>query len=757
MKTDNKLSVNTYRIVIRGLVQGVGFRPFIYRTAMSMNLMGSVENRNDGVTVMINATDKQISDFIDTVKKSAPPASSIQEINFSKLPFCEFDDFQIVKSTSVSSAITEVSPDIAVCQDCLDDMKSQSNRIDYPFINCTNCGPRFTIIEDLPYDREKTSMKVFKMCTECMNEYNDVLDRRFHAQPVACEVCGPHYTLHFQGKYTSDPQEVFSNLASMISDGKIVAVKGMGGFFIACDAFNEETVSRLRASKNREGKPFALMFRDIETLREYTYVDELEQRSLLSLKRPIVLLRQKKDVAPSVNTGFSTLGAMMPYMPLHYLLFERSDLIAIVLTSGNISDEPIIIDNDKALKTLGATCDAVLVYNRDIHNRSDDSVVTVINGSERVLRRSRGYSPIPVKTLFSVDGILATGAELVNCFCIGKDHQAIMSQHIGDLKNLETYEFFCESIERHKKLFRFNPMYVVADLHPDYYSTRYAEDLGLPVISVQHHHAHIASCMGEHGLTEPVIGIAFDGTGLGDDGNIWGGEFLICDMKSYNRIAHLEYLPLPGGDRVTYEPWRTAVSMLYKLYGDKTPELDLPFMEDIERGKLQMIVSALKQNINTPLSSGAGRYFDGVSALIKLCTKSRFHAEAPMRLENIIAPDENGRYDFQLGPVLSFKPVTEQILMDLSNRVPNETISARFHNTIIEMIIQSAQKISDETGLRSVVLSGGTFQNRYLSEKLEVLLSSSNFKVYAHSQIPANDGGLALGQLLIGATRIGRI
>lgn len=754
METNDKLSVSTFRIDIRGLVQGVGFRPFIYRVAAEMQMNGTVENRNDGVRILINGTDGQISDFINTVRKSAPPASGIQEISFQKVSFCHYDDFQIVKSTSVSEAVTEVSPDIAVCMDCLEDMKTQTNRRDYPFINCTNCGPRFTIIEDLPYDREKTTMKVFKMCPDCKKEYTDILDRRFHAQPVACEICGPRYTLHLKGKTVSEKSEVLSNLVSMISEGKIVAIKGMGGFFIACDAFNEDTVSRLRILKNREAKPLALMFRDIKTLNNYAYVNEFEKRSLLSHNRPIVLLRQKKDVAPSVNAGFQTLGSMLPYMPLHYLLFERSDLKAIVLTSGNISDEPIIIDNNEAMRTLGEICDGVLVYNRDIHNRTDDSVVAVINGTERVLRRSRGYAPMPVKTSIDVDGMLATGAELVNCFCIGKGHQAIMSQHIGDLKNMETYDFFCESIERHKKLFRFQPRHVVADLHPDYYSTRYAEDLGIPLLSVQHHHAHIVSCMGEHRLEEPVIGVAFDGTGLGDDGNIWGGEFIVCDMKGYKRMSHFEYLPLPGGDMVTYEPWRTAVSMLYKLYGEKISDMELPFLRDIEVTKLQMIVSALRQKINTPLSSGAGRYFDGVSALINLCNNSRFHAEAPMRLESIIVPDEKGRYDFHSDPVLSFATVTEQILSDLTDNVPQGIISARFHNTIIEMVVQTVRKISAQTGLKSVVMSGGSFQNRYLSEKLEVLLADGKFNVYVHSKIPANDGGLALGQLLIGASRI---
>lgn len=742
--------IRTYRIEIRGLVQGVGFRPFVYRIATEAGLNGTVENRNDGVFIIVTCSENTLKDFISNIRHKAPPASRVESVNFSETEYVDFKGFEIVRSTSVSENITDVSPDIAVCDECLADMKTQPNRIGYPFINCTNCGPRFSIIQDLPYDREKTTMKVFEMCPSCRKEYTDVLDRRFHAQPVACEICGPEYTLHEGETKITGHTQIILRTAELLNAGKIVAVKGIGGFFIACDALNEDAVSRLRVLKNREAKPFAVMFSSPETTREFAEVSTEEETSLLSMNRPIVLLKEKKPLAFSVNVGFDTVGAMLPYMPFHYLLFEKSGLKAVVLTSGNISDEPIITNNEKAISILGNICDAVLTYNRDIHNRTDDSVVRIMNSQERVFRRSRGYAPVPVKTQNRLEGILATGAELVNCFCIGKGNQAIMSQHIGDLQNMETYEFFTESIERHKKLFRFEPSLIVTDLHPDYLSTRYAEEYNLPVVRVQHHHAHIASCMAEHGLNEPVIGVAMDGTGLGDDGNIWGSEFLVCDYKSYERKAHFEYIPLPGGDKVTHEPWRTAVSLLYGVYGEEFLNFSLPFLQNIPQENIRMICAAIDKKINSPLSSGAGRVFDAVSAMINLCPVSRFHAEAPMRLESTIDHSVTQFYDFIPGSSISFQPMIRQIVDDIINKTPQPVISARFHNTITEAIIQTVASISRETGIRKVALSGGSFQNKYLTERVENALSKAGFSVYSQHTIPCNDGGIALGQMRIG-------
>ena len=742
----------SYRIEIKGLVQGVGFRPFIYRLATRYKFEGSVENRNDGVVVLLSCTGKEMSQFVDCIREEAPPASKIESITFDETESNTFDGFTIVKSRSVSDSITDVSPDIAVCDDCLEDMKIQRNRIDYPFVNCTNCGPRFTIIKDLPYDREKTTMKEFTMCESCRREYTDINDRRFHAQPVACAECGPVYTLYGKGYKITGQGRIIEESARLIEEGGIVAIKGLGGFFLACDPFSENTVRKLRELKNREGKPFAVMARDMEAVRKIAYADAAEEKLLLSLQRPIVLLRDRRKMAPSVNPGVDTTGVMLPYMPLHYLLFERLNIDTIVLTSGNITDEPIITDNSGAVEILGKVSDAVVTYNRDIHNRADDSVVSVINKRERVFRRSRGYAPVPVKVPLDVEGVLATGAELSGCFCIGRGNQAILSQHIGDLQNAGTFQFFTETVEKYKKLFRVKPTHIVTDMHPDYLSTRYSDLYELPVYRVQHHHAHIASCMAENGLDQKVIGVAMDGTGYGDDGRIWGSEFLVCNLEGYERAAHFGYMPMPGGDKVTAEPWRMALALLYEIYGESFTGLKLPFLRDIETEKVKLLCRAIDQGINTPLTSGSGRLFDAVSALTGLCTESRFHAEAPMRLEAVIDKNETGMYRFgRNGKLISFKPAIEMIVEDIKNGVPVSRISAMFHNTVTKAVVDTVKSISNRSGITDVVLSGGTFQNRHLSVNTERTLRDEGFRIYSHSSVPMNDGGIALGQLIVGA------
>jgi len=751
LTNDQQSDENTFEIEIKGRVQGVGFRPFIYRLAKSNHVKGCVENRNDGVVLKINHNASAINSFISLIKRSAPAVANIESIVFRQTVNENFTDFQIVKSKTVSDRITGISPDIAVCDDCLKDMKAQKNRLDYPFINCTNCGPRFTIIKDLPYDRDKTTMKDFELCPDCLKEYGDITDRRFHAQPVACSVCGPEYSLLYQNKVIKDTQAIISKLGALIKDKNIIAVKGLGGFFLACDALCEETVIRLRKLKNREGKPYAVMFSDIDTLKEYAFVNNTEETSLKSWKRPIVLLRQKKSLAPSVSVGFNTIGAMLPYMPLHYLLFEKMDIPAIVLTSGNISDEPIVTDNETAAEKIGNIADAVLIYNRDIYNRTDDSVVTIVNNKERVLRRSRGYAPEAKTLSLNVEGILATGAELVNCFCLGKDNQAILSQHIGDLKNIETYEFYFETIEQFKKLFRFNPTLVVSDLHPDYLSTRYAVESKKRHIQVQHHHAHIASCMAEHNLDEQVIGVAFDGTGYGDDNNIWGSEFFVCDLQEYTRINHFEYLSMPGGDNVIDEPWRMALSYLYKIYGLKFLEFNLPFLNTIKPSSVELLCDAIDKKINCPLTSSSGRLFDAVAALINLSPFSKFHAEAPMRLEAIIDRKIKKAYPYSVSTTISFKDTFGTIVNDLKHQVPLSEISAKFHNTIISVIVEVAAEARNRYDINKVVLSGGTFQNKYLLENLEMMFEKHDFELFSHQKIPTNDGGIALGQLVLAA------
>ena len=744
---------NTVRIRVKGLVQGVGFRPFIYRLAHEYNLNGWVENRNDGVVIEFNANPDTVENFKHAIKNKAPQASHVVSISQEWLDHKEFQEFKIVKSQNASDAITDVSPDIALCDDCLEDLKTQAHRIDFPFINCTHCGPRFSIIKDLPYDREKTTMAPFIMCNVCKKEYTDVLDRRFHAQPVACNDCGPEYTLYIEGEPVDGIHVIVDKVADLLQKGKIVAIKGIGGFQMACDAQNEEAVERLRRLKNREGKPFAVMFANKEKLDEFVCLDEIEEKSVQSWRKPIVLLKEKKKLAPGVSVGFDRVGAMLPYMPFHYLLFERLDIPAIVLTSGNISDEPIVIDNEIALDRLSRISDAVLIYNREIYNRTDDSVAFIVNRRERLIRRSRGYAPQPVNLDLNVDGIFAAGAELVNCFCIGKGNQAIMSQHIGDLKNLEALEFYTESFERHKKLFRMKPELVVHDMHPDYLSTKFAKEMGISAMEVQHHHSHIASCMAEYNLDEKVIGISFDGTGLGDDGMIWGSEFFICDLAGYERYTHFDYIPLPGGDRVTKEPWRTAISYLYKIYGKAFLEMDIPFLNELDKSGLNLILQAIEKNINCPLSCSAGRLFDAVAALTNICPVSKFHAEAPMRLEAEMNFAEAGAYPFDFGETISFEDTIREIVEDIKEGVPAADISTKFHNTIINVVFGVASMMRKETGFDKVVLSGGTFQNKYILQNVETLLTLEGFKVYSQANIPSNDGGVALGQIAIAAKK----
>ncbi len=748
----------TYRMTVSGLVQGVGFRPFIYRLARDFELKGWVNNTNEYVQIYLNTDLRTLGAFIKQIHEQAPAASRIRSIEYIEVAEQIFPDFRIRKSESRSDMVTEVSPDIAVCKDCLQDMKLQSNRIDYPFLNCTNCGPRFTIVRDLPYDRARTTMNVFTMCSACAREYKDVFDRRFHAQPTACRDCGPEYSL-VEGDRSSGviaPDDIVGRTAELIDEGKIVSVKGLGGFFMACDAQNEEAVRRLRESKHREGKPFAVMFRDVEAVREFCQLTLPEQEQLVSCRRPIVILRNHaRQLAPSVSNGFPTTGVMLPYMPLHYLLFEELHTAALVLTSGNLAEEPILIDNKKAETILGTVSDAVLHYNRDIYNRCDDSVAMVVNEKSRLIRRSRGYVPNPIRTSLDMEGIFAAGAELVNCFAMGKGNQGIVSQHIGDLKNFETYEFYRETYDRFKSLFRLNPTLVAHDLHPDYLSTRFALDMGLPTVPVQHHHAHIASVLAEYMLDEKVIGVSFDGTGLGDDNNIWGSEFMVCDLEGYDRITHLEYVPMPGGDKSTYEPWRLAVSYLYKLHGRELCGLDLPFIREIDPTALDLVLQSIEKNINCPLSSGAGRLFDAVAALLNLCTVSRFHAEAPMRLEAAIRHD-NSSYTYDISPAnsdeaIGVTPIINSIIQDLGKGVDVGLISVRFHNTISSIILETVTRISKDHGIKKVALSGGTFQNRYLSEKIENQLKDNGFEVLVPLQLPANDGGIALGQLAVAA------
>ena len=738
-------------IRVEGLVQGVGFRPFIYRLAKYHDLYGWILNRNDAVMIKIEGQAEKLPVFIEDLRNKAPVAAQIDKITVDNDLPENLQEFRILASQDLSDETSEISPDIAICSDCLHDLKNQPHRLSYPFINCTNCGPRFTIIRDFPYDREKTTMHDFRMCKLCATEYEELSDRRFHAQPIACNNCGPHYTLHHDDHREEDFAIVLANAVRIISEGGIIAVKGLGGFHLMCDAHNEKTVMRLRNAKKREGKPFAVMFRDLFSVRQYAVLSPEEEALLTSWRRPIVLLKKTVEMAPGVCLGLNTIGAFLPYMALHYLLFERLHTDALVLTSGNLAEEPIVIDNGKALAVFNFITDAVLTYNRDIVNRTDDSVVRLIAGKERVVRRSRGYVPSPVRVPLNVEGILATGAELSNCFCLGKGNQAILSQHVGDLKNAETFDFYSETIERFKSIYRFTPVLYAADMHPDYLSSQYARHQGINLITVQHHHAHIVACMAEYGLDEPVIGVCFDGTGYGPDGHSWGGEFMVAGIDSFTRHLHFDYLPLPGGDKVIRETWRTGISLLYKVYGRNLTNLEIPFIQSFDKKRLAKIIEALEKGINTPLSSGCGRLFDGIAAITGLCTHALFHAEAPMKLESVATEGITDHYEIEIDKTIHFGHMIRQITEDIIHGIPLPVIAARFHNSIIWVIFEGVSRISRETGIRKVVLTGGSFQNKYLAEKALSSLAEHAFEGYLASRIPCNDGGIALGQLLIAA------
>lgn len=737
--------------MIKGLVQGVGFRPFIYRTAIKYGLKGEVSNRTDGVAVIIQGESSTVGEFSNEILTRAPQASDIKSIDVFPKMIREYDSFRIAGSMNTGDLATEVSPDIAVCPECLTEMDIFERRKDYPLINCTCCGPRFSIMESLPYDRPMTSMKDFMMCPDCRREYEDITDRRFHAQPVACNLCGPEYFYHGSGREISGIAAVLKETALMISSGKTLAVKGTGGYHLMCDALNEEAVRKLRQRKQRDAKPFAVMFRDIESLKEYCMPGAEELEELISWRRPVMILDQIKALAPSVSSGLNTIGAMLPYMPFHYLMFRFFDTPAVVLTSGNLSEEPVIKDDNAAEERLCDVADGMVYYNRKIINRCDDSVVRVIDHQPVLIRRSRGYVPRPVDLHLNAEGILALGAEQKNTFCIGRGYQAIPGQYIGDVKNLATFGFLKEAIDRFSLLFRFRPSALACDLHPDYLSTQYAQELsretGFPLFRIQHHHAHIVSCMAENGLDEPVIGISFDGTGYGSDGSVWGGEFLIAGLRDYSRYSCLDPVALPGGDKAVGEPWRTACSYLYKYFGKNFDFMSIASLRKIGEEKLNMILEMMEKNVNCPISSGAGRLFDAVSALLGLCTAETFDSEAPMRLESAVDGETDEYYSFYAGKPVNFEETFRSILEDIKTRSPS-LISAKFHNTLARVILEVSLQIRKEYSLKKVVLSGGCFQNRYLMESACSLLRKNNFTVYTNRRVPPNDGGISLGQLV---------
>lgn len=740
-------------LTIRGLVQGVGFRPFICCLAKEMNLKGDVCNQNNGVCIRLRVSAEKLILFRQRIETEKPTVARIHTIGFlevDNLPF--FDDFSIITSCSVSEEVTQVAPDIAVCNDCLADMRMQKYRINYPFINCTHCGPRFTIIKSLPYDRVNTTMLSFKMCAACKLEYTAPEDRRFHAQPVACNTCGPFYYCTYQNELITDYERIIALTTSLIRQGEILAVKGTGGYHLVCDAQNDKAVTRLRALKKRDGKPFAVMFRSLERLTEYAFVNEKEQSELQSWRRSVVLLRERKKLSEGINNGLHTLGCMLPYMPVHYHWFESLSADALVVTSGNLSDVPILIVPEEAEKMFGGKISLILHHNRDIYNRADDSVVQICGDKTCLIRRSRGYVPEPFFADVKTEGILAFGAEKVNTFALGKDDTIIQSQYIGDLKNWETYNFYTESLHRFRELFRFTPRSIVCDLHPDYLSSReagqYALTHALPLYKVQHHHAHAVACMLEHGIHEQVIAVILDGTGAGVDGKTWGGEFFYCNRTSFQRLSHFEYVPMPGADRAAKEPWRMAVAFLYH-YGLMSL-LPKSFSERIGPKKIEILLDILSKEINTPYTSGAGRLFDAVSSLLGLCDIASFQAEAPVRLEQAASDELLAHYVVFLNrEYISFGSLFAGILEDMKQNKSIASISAKFHNTLVRIIVEQCKILLHTTGATTVIASGGCLQNKRLTEQLQVQFACEQISFYIPERIPCNDGGVAVGQLAV--------
>ncbi len=782
------------RVHITGIVQGVGFRPFVYNLATRLDLKGWVKNTSAGVEIEVDGEREALDLFVQQLRDDAPKLSSIDEFSASFRPANGFRSFEILHSESVEGAFQPISPDVSICDDCLRELLDPNDRrYRYPFINCTHCGPRFTIIKDIPYDRPMTTMAGFPMCDECEKEYSDPTNRRFHAQPVACSVCGPHVWLEIRSDDFSRPRATESEdpvleTRRLLSDGKILAIKGLGGFHLACDATNSKSVAELRNRKLRVDKPFAIMMPDIQTIEQHCFVSDAEQELLSSTARPIVLLKRKPEsnIVEEAAPKQDWIGVMLPYTPLHYLLLEKTEGFpeALVMTSGNLSEEPIATDNDEARKRLSNLADAFLMHNRDIYIRSDDSVVRVFTGHESrntqhggldtageqrlpdhqmnsiyPLRRSRGYSPFPVKLPFEVPQILAAGSELKNTFCITNKNYAFLSHHIGDMENYETLKSFELGVEHFEKLFRVKPEVIAYDLHPNYLATRYAleraERENIPSMGVQHHHAHIAACMAEHGLngTHPVIGLAFDGTGYGEDGAIWGGEVLIVDYKSYQRKYHLEYFPLPGGDAAIKKPARTALALLWSL-GMEWDERLISVAEFSAEDQV-VLRTQLERKINTPMTSSMGRLFDAAAALAGVRQKVNYEGQAAIEFEALADETERASYSFGLDQdTVKVRSVVEALIKDVMAGIHISKISARFHNGLAESAREICLKIKSETGIDEVVLSGGVWQNITLLGRTLSLLNKDGFRVYIHREVPTNDGGLSLGQAVIAAARM---
>ena len=771
-----------YRILVNGIVQGVGFRPFIYNLAIRYQLVGWVRNTSSGVEIEVSGPSHQLENFLTSIKEEAPPLSRIESLEHEAIQRDGFEDFQIHGSHAVEGDYQPISPDVSICADCLQEMLTPADfRYRYPFINCTNCGPRFTIIKDIPYDRPETTMADFNLCPKCKEEYQDPLNRRFHAQPVACPECGPEIWIEKSSQANTKLAERDQALLvtqQLLSEGKIAAIKGLGGFHLACDAENPAAISDLRKRKNRPAKPLAVMMPDLVTIKKYCHVSQQEADLLTSPQRPILLLDRNPDhpLPESIAPGQNTLGVMLPYTPLHYLLFTNQDQFpqapyqVLVMTSANFRGTPILTENEQVRNQLAEIADFYLLHDREIHIHCDDSVLRAVPQQETKdqqyfpIRRSRGYAPQPLTTSLSGPAVLAVGAELKNTFCHTREDNAFLSQHLGDLKNFQTLSSFERSIRHFEHLFRIQPALLVHDLHPDYLSTRYAmdraENEGIPTLGVQHHHAHIASCLADNKDPgeEPVIGMAFDGIGYGDDGKIWGGEVLLADYQTFQRISHLEYFPLPGGDLAIREPWRIALALLDHLgipwdpalpavaYAQSRAEI-MPGVKPID-----VLQKQLDSQTNTLQTSSLGRLFDAASALFGVRQVISYEGQAAIELEALLDPAETGIYPLEFSPdnTVSLTSLITEMIKDFRQGVQLPTLSGRFHNSLAALVLELAKQAKRSHSLNRVALSGGVWQNMSLLTKTIDTLSGAGFQVLTHHQIPPNDGGISLGQAAVG-------
>ncbi|TAN43925.1 MAG: carbamoyltransferase HypF [Nitrospirae bacterium] len=841
--------MNRLSIKISGTVQGVGFRPFVYTLAKELGLKGYVSNTAQGVSIELEGADAGA--FLQALKKAPPPLARIDSIQTAELPHIGYKDFTIIESSD-SESFTHVSPDVTVCEDCLKEMMDPEDRRHlYPFINCTNCGPRYSITKRVPYDRPNTTMSSFRMCPKCEAEYNNPDDRRFHAQPNACPECGPQISLSNSRQQTVnsqqsavDSQDSIIKAIDLLKEGKILAIKGLGGFHLACDALNENAVLRLREKKRKSNKPFALMSPDIQVIKKFCEVSAQEEGLLQDRRRPIVLLKKQsavgsqpsewKKLPDKIAPNNKHIGFMLPYTPLHYLLFHcpltshiplpTPHFSALVMTSGNLSEEPLVADNNEALERLSGIADAFLFHNRDIFMRVDDSVVKISGKSEvrsqkqtvnsqqssmSFVRRARGFVPEPIALTEDGPEVLACGADLKNTFTLTKGSYAIVSQHIGDMENMETVRFFEETLENLKSVYRATPSAIAHDLHPGYLSTRWAmensrqsttnsqqsavssqrstrnsqqsavssqrsttnsqqsavgsqEKNGLSCYGIQHHYAHIASVMAENGIKEKVIGVALDGTGYGTDSNLWGGEFMLCDLQGFAREAHFKYIPLPGGESAIRECWRTAVSYAAYSYKDGARQKleDIGFIRKYGENNIENVLKLSANKQFSPLSSGAGRLFDAAAALAGVCERNTFEGEAAIALENLVMENKYDAYDFDIigkaPAVIDFSKTIMGVISDVAGNIAQEIISTKFHNAVAAAVKQTVEKISLESGIKTIALSGGVFQNGYLLKRVLELLTKSGFHIHTNRKVPCNDAGISLGQAYILRERLKR-